>query len=485
MLFGQQAAAPIEPKVQARPEVQSPEDLLRMLFGRREEQKAHPEVQAPEDLLRMLFGRREEQPKVQAHPEAQAPDDLLRMLFGRREERPKVEPKVQAAAHPEAQSLENLFHMFLGQQASAPVEPKAEPAPAVQIPKPVQSVPVPSAAPESQSAPKSPVSSLKDQLESRLYSDESTEIRDTIQAIFASLSDSQQAAPANGLDALQTLFGSFAGHQVPQSTSGPSASSSSSSASSSKGKSKAEPVAPQDATSRDVVHAFDVMSSIQTAFSTLESEFVFPPQLDFVNVKPSADGSASDSDSSSTSKLAFTARNQPVKYYEQSLTGLLVQLDQIDSFGNEELRTVRKEIVGKVEKAIEDLENEIEGRWRTKVIKEQKSAPVEVAAPVQPVVPTETKVQPEAVDAGSSEPSVEPESPVVAAAPVVEEPQPEKVAPEASTASSYPPTVASSVAAIRPYIVDESETDSVVDAPISPKKRAEEDAGSDWSEVDA
>jgi len=47
-------------------------------------------------------------------------------------------------------------------------------------------------------------------------------------------------------------------------------------------------------------------------------------------------------------------------------------LDGVESFGNDELRWRRKEVVDKVEKALEELEREVEGRWRAKTSKESK-----------------------------------------------------------------------------------------------------------------
>lgn len=180
--------------------------------------------------------------------------------------------------------------------------------------------------------------SLKEQLEARLYSDESTEIRDTIHAILASLTDAKPA-PQSG--------------------------------SSSKGKEKAVSVTDteKESTSRDVAHSFDVVHTIEAAFNALERDFEFPSKLDL------------DSGSSAASQLAYTANNHPIKYYEQSLTNILIQLDQIDSFGNEQLRGMRKDIVGRVERALEDLEKEVEGRWRAKQRKDQKEEHILIDEP--------------------------------------------------------------------------------------------------------
>jgi len=61
------------------------------------------------------------------------------------------------------------------------------------------------------------------------------------------------------------------------------------------------------------------------------------------------------------------------------LSSLLSQLDSVDSFGNDDLRLKRKQVVDRVEKALEELESEVEGRWRTRLANERKSFKVTVA----------------------------------------------------------------------------------------------------------
>ncbi|SJL06343.1 uncharacterized protein ARMOST_09679 [Armillaria ostoyae] len=339
-------------------------------------------------------------------------------------------------------------------------------------------------------------SSLKAELEARLNNDQSNEIKDTIHAIFASLNDAHSNAPS----------------------------------SSSKGKEKAHPISAEDATSKDVVSSMEAVRNVETAFHALESEFVFPIQLDFT---PAPSPASSDSESSLTGRLAYTSRNAPVRYYEQSLSGLLAQLDSVESFGNEALRSVRKEVVGKVESALEELEREVEGRWRSKTAKEAKEAgeqdavnaevaekvvTSEVSAPAESVkgdelaaVDAPTPV--EAVAVGDDEavavdatletsivtPQPEPtESLVVSdiisesSASVTEHPLPASVDPPTS---AYPPSSAS-IDTIRPYDVESQSSedpqesfllseDNSADQQTATKKKADDDTGSDWSEVEA
>ncbi|KAI3615483.1 hypothetical protein WG66_011724 [Moniliophthora roreri] len=205
--------------------------------------------------------------------------------------------------------------------------------------------------------PASPSTTLKDQLEARLNNDHQTEIRDTIQAILASLQDAatyEQAAVSKAMASSSSSASSAAG-------------------SSSKGKEKAaesQPKSESEATSMDVLKSMDTVRSIEAAFSALRQDFTFPSQLDFT--PPSSRPSSPTSDTL-TAKLAYTSRNHPVRYYEQSLSGLLAQLDGVESFGSAEVRLKRKEVVERVEGAIEELEREVEGRWRSRVAKEEKA----------------------------------------------------------------------------------------------------------------
>ncbi|KAI3615519.1 hypothetical protein WG66_011743 [Moniliophthora roreri] len=220
--------------------------------------------------------------------------------------------------------------------------------------------------------PASPSTTLKDQLEARLNNDHQTEIRDTIQAILASLQDAatyEQAAVSKAMASSSSSASSAAG-------------------SSSKGKEKAaesQPKSESEATSMDVLKSMDTVRSIEAAFSALRQDFTFPSQLDFT--PPSSRPSSPTSDTL-TAKLAYTSRNHPVRYYEQSLSGLLAQLDGVESFGSAEVRLKRKEVVERVEGAIEELEREVEGRWRSRVAKEEKAnVVVEKAATSEPDAP--------------------------------------------------------------------------------------------------
>ncbi|QRW10876.1 BAG domain protein [Ceratobasidium sp. AG-Ba] len=98
------------------------------------------------------------------------------------------------------------------------------------------------------------------------------------------------------------------------------------------------------------------VSDILAKFSTLRSDFTFPTKLDFL---PSPDGV-----STPTPKLAYTPNNAPLHQYEHLLTGLLTQLDAVESYGDAEVRKARKDAVKEIEKELEELDVKKVQDWR-------------------------------------------------------------------------------------------------------------------------
>ncbi len=90
------------------------------------------------------------------------------------------------------------------------------------------------------------------------------------------------------------------------------------------------------------VSPLTTIRAVRNQFSNLDSMFKFPIVLDF-----------------DQSVLAVSPNNAPLRAYENTLNGLLEQLDAIESDGNEEVRNVRREVVREVEKALEDLERRV------------------------------------------------------------------------------------------------------------------------------
>jgi BAG domain len=227
----------------------------------------------------------------------------------------------QDTPHADFRNVETLLKSFLGAVAQRAPSQSAPTATSTQTPPVAQS--------------------LKEQLESRLKHDPDVEIRDTIQAIWASLFTPSPAAPADPAPATDA-----------------------------KGKRKEKSVSFEtpkvDGTSKDVASALDTVRSIEASFFALESDFVFPATLDLNTDVLSNPSSPNDTDASSVAsferKLAYSARNAPVRYYQHALTGLLAQLDAVESHGSEEVRERRKVVVDRVESALEDVEKKIEIR---------------------------------------------------------------------------------------------------------------------------
>ncbi|XP_006454578.1 hypothetical protein AGABI2DRAFT_114324 [Agaricus bisporus var. bisporus H97] len=196
---------------------------------------------------------------------------------------------------------------------------------------------------------------FRDQLKKRLNAEHENEVRDTIEAVLNSLSDIWPAST------------------------GPRTSSTSTSRSSIKGKEKANTPSSESKklSSSDVAdNAWLRIEEIEKQFYALEEGFMFPNKLDFVTSNPTTAGSIS-----ATSRLSFTANNQTIRFFEHSLGQLLIRLDSIESQGNEELRNKRKDVVQKVEHALEGLEQRVEERLKASESKRRSVTIEDVTSP--------------------------------------------------------------------------------------------------------
>ena len=90
------------------------------------------------------------------------------------------------------------------------------------------------------------------------------------------------------------------------------------------------------------VSPLTTIRAVRNQLSNVESTFKFPAGLDFDEYG-----------------LVVSRNNAPVRAYQNTLNGLLEQLDAIESDGDEEVRNVRREVVREVEKALEDLERRV------------------------------------------------------------------------------------------------------------------------------
>ncbi|KAG8744388.1 hypothetical protein FRC11_013485, partial [Ceratobasidium sp. 423] len=98
--------------------------------------------------------------------------------------------------------------------------------------------------------------------------------------------------------------------------------------------SQPEPEGPQV----DTAPSYAAAQLILSSFITLQSEFAFPNQLDFLP--------------GSSLKLAYTPNNV-LHGYEYALTGLLTQLEAVGSYGDDEVRRTRKEAVETIKRELE------------------------------------------------------------------------------------------------------------------------------------
>lgn len=87
---------------------------------------------------------------------------------------------------------------------------------------------------------------------------------------------------------------------------------------------------------------------LQNKFNSLQINFKEPNYLDF---QPN-----NNIDDLDNLKLAFTSNNAPFLAFEDSLTRLLIELDGVESGGEEEIRNSRKHLVREIEAELEHLE---------------------------------------------------------------------------------------------------------------------------------
>ncbi|CAE6416980.1 unnamed protein product [Rhizoctonia solani] len=99
----------------------------------------------------------------------------------------------------------------------------------------------------------------------------------------------------------------------------------------------------------DTAPSYTAVQLVLSTFTALQSDFTFTTRLDF---EPN------------TSKLAYTPNNASLHGYEHALTGLLTQLDAVESYGDDGVRRARKEAVKMIEKELERLDGIKVEVWR-------------------------------------------------------------------------------------------------------------------------
>ncbi|KAJ2933609.1 hypothetical protein H1R20_g3504, partial [Candolleomyces eurysporus] len=289
----------------------------------------------------------------------------------------KPQPIPSKPAPKRTDDAEFIQRMFLASLLGAGTPMKGQTSEST-LPKRVNEAPKPN--PSTRNQKPSPQGSLIEQLKARYANEGHDEIRDTITAIVNSLSDSKpstkqdvNAAAGSSRSSVDSRSSEPSGEFIratinslsSKPSAGPNSQTRTAASPSTKGKEK-DTTSPFDFSSIDLKGALERVESIEHTFRQLEAEFDLPSQLDFI-VAPEGDIS------SVFPHLAFTARNHPVRYYEQTLTTLLNQLDLIESHGDATLRRRRKDAVSSIEKALDDLEREVAALWNVRVAKEQES----------------------------------------------------------------------------------------------------------------
>ncbi|KIY67519.1 hypothetical protein CYLTODRAFT_490580 [Cylindrobasidium torrendii FP15055 ss-10] len=217
------------------------------------------------------------------------------------------------------------------------------------------------------------VSSLKDELEAHLYQNEDTEMQDVARAILASLADEQPVQAQTDSSFEPVPFAAY------------------------KGKGKAVVDAADESvvipTPGRLAASRDAIRDVEATYQALVDDFVYPQSLDFLDT--------ASIEQAPLLRLSYTARNAPVRYHHEALQGFLARLDGIQSFGDEELRSWRKALVGIVEQAMDEVEALVDGRWKAKVAKEAKERKEqEQGATQDPEAPTADVKPPEAASVG-------------------------------------------------------------------------------------
>ena len=127
-----------------------------------------------------------------------------------------------------------------------------------------------------------------------------------------------------------------------------------------------ESTSPVNLDATETEQVFDCTTSlssiehIRNNLAKLKDAFILPTQLDYYSLSANDhDGAASVSSispSDFTKLIPYTSKNKSIYEYEHQLSGLLEELDRVESHGDVEVRDKRKEVVKAVERALEGVE---------------------------------------------------------------------------------------------------------------------------------
>ncbi|KAK0195551.1 hypothetical protein F5146DRAFT_1133020 [Armillaria mellea] len=119
-----------------------------------------------------------------------------------------------------------------------------------------------------------------------------------------------------------------------------------------------------------VQKSLDTIQTIQKRFEDVKTTFAWPTHIDFeLNgevISVSTDGSPQPR--LTPPRLAYTNRNTPLHTYTESLNRLLVQLDAVESWGEQNVRERRKHVVSMVEAGAAKVERGWKAAWEGKSV---------------------------------------------------------------------------------------------------------------------
>ncbi|KAF8062426.1 hypothetical protein FPV67DRAFT_1703150 [Lyophyllum atratum] len=352
------------------------QDLLNQILGGSKPETSDEPTPAEKEVLRQvadLFIPPSKPTKAPVHTRESASDEptaaekQMLQQFEDLFKYPSITPKAPFPARmptpTEEAALELQFaNLFL--HPSAPAQSTAQTTIPSKVPAACSAAPLRS---------KGADAYLKEQLESRLHDESSPEVRHIIHAIFASPQDTDSHLMTSSSPARDPVGICTGKAKATGTWAGPS------------------PSAPS-AIHKDIVNSVNEIRNIDAAFQALQADFTFPAHVDFLPAHVISGSSGipglSSSEASATAHLAYTSPNQAVRLYEQSL----------------------KEAVNRVEKALDELEREVRGRWKAEGV----DVEVTETIPNQPAAASEESVTPPSELVSSQDDSVAiPDSPKV------------------------------------------------------------------------
>ncbi|KAG7449548.1 uncharacterized protein BT62DRAFT_1048578 [Guyanagaster necrorhizus] len=129
-----------------------------------------------------------------------------------------------------------------------------------------------------------------------------------------------------------------------------------------------------------VQKSLGTIQTLQQKFEGLKTTFTWPSHIDF-----DLDGEVISVSTDSSSeprltppKLAYTIRNTPLHAYNESLNRLLVQLDAVQSWGEQEVRERRKRVVSIVEAEAVRVERRWKAVWEGKGINAEEDEVIDI-----------------------------------------------------------------------------------------------------------